>query len=187
MALALIGTLVLSNYTKVLLDTVLMQVFDMKFDYHMYLKCDLYVPLGALLFCIALIVINIVGFFQNDSSKTRFQYIFFICFTLCFASIFVIQFIRGIPLLKDHELETVEVSGIVEKIEDITFSTRHTIGRDIRSSVYITVNGERYYSVSLPGIDVGDRVKLGVFTNSHFIASCELVIDNENVQMGGTD
>ena len=123
----------------------------MRFDYQMYLKSDLYVPLCASLFCVVLVVSAIVGIIQHLESKARFEYVVFICFTLLLATVFVTQVIRGIPILKDRDLETLEVSGKIEKIEDITFGSRHYVGSDVRSSVYVTVNGVRYYSVTLPG------------------------------------
>ncbi|MBQ4290874.1 MAG: hypothetical protein II719_06715, partial [Clostridia bacterium] len=91
----------------------------------------------------------------------------------------VTQLIRGVPLLKDRDQETFEVSGIVEKIEGFTFGTRHVIGRDILTSIYITINGERYYSVSIPEIQEGDYLKLDVYINSKFVAGYEKVLNVE--------
>lgn len=159
----------------------------MRFDYQMYLKSDFYVPLGVLLFGIAFIAVNIAGFIQNFESKNRFQYLIPFLFGLFFIILSLCQMIRGMAILKDRDLETFEVAGKVEKIEEVLFGTRHTIGRDIRTSVYITVNGERYYSVSLPGIYEGDYVKLDVFTNSKFVSRCEKVSDYENAQVDCSD
>ena len=107
----------------------------MRFDYQMYLKSDFYVPLGVLLFSITFIAINIAGFIQNFESKSRIQYLIPFLFGLFFLVLSLCQMIRGLPILKDRDLEIYEVVGKVEKIEEVTFSTRHTIGRDIRSSV----------------------------------------------------
>ena len=154
----------------------------MRFDYQMYLKSDLYVPIGYLLFSIGFIGLCLAGAFLQ-SGKSLFEELIPVCFPVCIALFFiyisVTQLIRGVPLLKDRDQETFEVSGIVEKIEGFTFSTRHAIGRDFLSSIYITINGERYYSVSVPEIQEGDYLKLDVLKNSKFVAGYEKVFCEE--------
>ncbi len=148
----------------------------------MYLKSDFYVPIGYLLFSFGFIGLCLaVSFLQ--SGKSLFEKMIPVCFPGCIALFFiyiaVTQLIRGVPLLKDRDQETFEVSGIVEKIEGFTFGTRHVIGRDILTSIYITINGERYYSVSIPEIQEGDYLKLDVYINSKFVAGYEKVLNVE--------
>ena len=154
----------------------------MTFDYQMYLKSDFYIPLGLLLFCLTFIAVSIGGFIQDLGSKSRFQNLIPLCIGLLFGLIALVQMIRGMPILKDRDLQTFEVDGTVEKIEEVAFATRHYIGRDIRFSVYITVNGERYYSVSMPEIEEGDHVHLLVFQNSRFVSKCEKCYENAQVE-----
>ena len=49
---------------------------------------------------------------------------------------------------------------------------RHIVGENDFIPVYITIDGNKYYSVFLPGVEEGDTVDLVVLVNSKYVLEC---------------
>lgn len=146
----------------------------MKFDYETYFYGDLINPVGFGMFSCLLIWLSVLGLFQYSGIKIV-QFILFLGVGLAFLIMTIPKIWRGLRLLKDQNQITYTVEGIVEELkpENPYFSSRHMINGDTRLLTHITVDGEHCYSVSLPGIAVGDEVRLSVLLNSNFVMECK--------------
>lgn len=143
----------------------------MEFKYEMYLRNDFYLPMLMVVLFAAMVVISILGMIQNFTID-RLQNILIIIAFLPFLYYYLVQTIRGIPLIRKGALNTINVQGIVEKIEYAHCGTKYCFNGDSRTSIYITIDGKKYYSAFLPGVHKGDAVFLVVLRNSKFVIKC---------------
>ncbi len=160
----------------VLFSLVLFAEGNMIFDYQMYLRSDFFVPLGELVF-VTIVIVSSVGSFirARASGKAASETLLVIVAALFFVVMTSIQIARGIRLLSDSEQDTFEIQGVIEEIEEPPFYTFYYVEGNRKSSQFVIIGGEKYYTVSLSGISRGDEVNLVVFSNSKFVQKAVLI------------
>lgn len=72
-------------------------------------------------------------------------------------------------MLKDDEYSAIIIDGEVEKIEKVVFSPRYMYKESVVFAKIITINGEKYYCITVGDLSIGDYVEVSYLENSRLI------------------
>ncbi|MCV2231919.1 hypothetical protein N7548_03655 [Acholeplasma manati] len=72
-------------------------------------------------------------------------------------------------MLNDNKNSAIIIDGEIEEIEKVTFSPRYMHKDRVVFAKMITINGEKYYCMTVGDLAVGDYVKASYLKNSRLI------------------
>lgn len=75
----------------------------------------------------------------------------------------------GVKMSKDDEYSAIIIDGEVEKIEKVVFSPRYMYKESVVFAKIITINGEKYYCMTVGDLSIGDYVEVSYLENSRLI------------------
>ncbi|GEM_PF-4164683 len=76
---------------------------------------------------------------------------------------------HGVKLLKDDKNSVIMIEGEIEKIEKVVFSPRYMYNDRVVFAKIITINGEKYYCMTVGDLSIGDYVEVSYLENSRLI------------------
>lgn len=151
----------------------------MKFDYDVYYRQDCIVPLLLAVFSIAMIIGMVISLFNQhmnsgflDAIKNSQPKVFFVLICSFLLVVNCIHLSRGgAYLLWEKETDSVQITGVVEKIcyVDSVTGSKYGVSQNRGLGVSIYIEGQKYHVVSCEGVVVGDSVTVTFLPQSRFV------------------
>lgn len=144
----------------------------MRFSYNEYFNNLFILPLVMCAISVV-VILGMIIYSSNLSSPLtiKFKFDFSISVIVCILLfiIFASSLRYGVKLLKDDENSVIIIEGEIEKIEKVVFSPRYMYNDRVVFAKMITINGEKYYCMTVGNLSIGDYVEASYLINSRLI------------------
>ena len=148
----------------------------MDFDYNVYFRAGLIVPLSMLLFALALVIAGVISFVKAKKRTVAA----FLAKVGMFSVVFIVFLIVTVPsslkytvhLLSEKEDDAIYAEITVTSITSVRNSPRYSIkGDDIVRAAIIESNSESYYFMTSKELAAGDTIVIRYLPESHIVLS----------------
>jgi hypothetical protein len=154
----------------------------MAFSYNEYFNSLFILPLIMCAISVVVILAMIIYSLNLSSPFTiKFKFDFSISVIVCIILfiVFASSLRYGVKMLNDNENSAIIIDGEIEEIEKVTFSPRYMYNDRVVFAKVITINGEKYYCMTVGDLAVGDYVEASYMKNSRLVIKIDLYDDNQ--------
>ncbi len=144
----------------------------MAFSYNEYFNNLFILPLVMCAISVVVILGMIIYSLNLKTPLTiKFKFDFSISVIICIILLIVFapSLRYGVKMLNDNKNSAIIIDGEIEEIEKVTFSPRYMHKDRVVFAKMITINGEKYYCMTVGEIAVGDYVEASYLINSRLI------------------
>ncbi len=155
----------------------------MRFEYSVYFRQNCIVPLCLLVFCFIFFIPSIIRFVIDLIHKTadhsignRIKHVAFLLILSFLVTVNLIPLVRGgIFLLSERETDAIEVEGIIEELDELSFlgGFKYPYEQNHGNGETIVIDGTRYYIMTYDKFQCGDCVIIKVLPKSKLILEIE--------------
>lgn len=145
----------------------------MSFDYSSYYRNMVKIPFWICIIILLLFVINIIFWFSRPKLfrvSTEYPFVKLLITSLIFLVIFYVNFRNfNYNYYIDRNETPINTIGVIEDIDSISFSSNFYYNGEVVSPKNITINGERYFILTIGEYNVGDNVTIYYLPNSNVV------------------
>ena len=150
--------------------------YYMDFEYAVYVRAGLIVPLCMLLFSFGLVIIGVFSFARAET-HTLLDFLKKVGMLIVVFCIFSYVSIPSslkytIHLVREKETDSLYTEGTVISITPISNSPRYSTAEDnvVRASI-VNIDGKNYYFMTAEGLFIGETIGIEYLPNSHIVLS----------------